>query len=182
MNIVILNGNPDANQTTFDAYLQRLSDRLTPAHEVTTLALREMEIKYCIGCFGCWVKTPGECIIEDDSRTVRRAVIHSDLVLFASPVIMGFYSALLKKVADKFIPLIHPYITVDQGEAHHKPRYETYPLVGLLLEKGEDTDDKDIEIITDIHQRTALNFKSSLAFAKLTTDPVEEVARAIDRL
>lgn len=22
-------------------------------------------IKHCIGCFGCWVKTPGECVVHE---------------------------------------------------------------------------------------------------------------------
>jgi len=101
----------------FDDYLKRLSDALaSDGHAVTVFELREMDIKYCIGCFGCWVKTPGECIVPDESRDVRRAAIHSDLVLWASPVIMGFYSALLKKVTDKFLPLLHPYTVVDQGK------------------------------------------------------------------
>ena len=35
--------------------------------------------------------------------------------------------------------------------------------------------------LADIHRRTALNFKSRLAFTRLMDDPVEEVAREIDR-
>ena len=102
MHITILNGNPDESNQSFDDYLQRLSDALTSDdHGVTVLTLREMDIKYCTGCFGCWVKTPGECVVDDASRDVCRAAIHSDLVLWASPVIMGFYSALLKRAADK---------------------------------------------------------------------------------
>ena len=62
---------------------------------------------------------------------------------------------------------------------HHSPRYDNYPLAGLLLEKSVDTDDEDIRIISDIQQRTALNFKTTLAFTKLTTEAVEEVAAAI---
>ena len=183
MKVVILNGNPDADDRAFDDYLERLSAALTSdGHGVTVFTLREMEIQYCTGCFGCWVKTPGECVVADESRDVRRAAIHADLVLWASPVIMGFYSALLKKAADKYIPLLHPYIVVDQGEAHHLARYDRYPLAGLLLGKGPDTDDEDIAVIADIHRRTALNFKTTVPFVKLTDDPVEEVAREIGRL
>jgi hypothetical protein len=183
MKITILNGNPDAGNAAFDGYLKRLSDRLvSDDHTVTTFELREMDIKHCVGCFGCWVKTPGECVVADESRDVRRAAINSDVVVWASPVIMGFYSALLKKVTDKFLPLIHPYAVVDQGEAHHLARYDRYPLLGLLLEKSADTDDDDINIISDIHRRTALNLKSRLSFTKLTLEPIEEVAHEIVRL
>ena len=181
MKITILNGNPDADNAAFDDYLKRLSDELvSDGHAVTVFELREMDIRYCIGCFGCWVKTPGECITADESRDVCRGYINSDFVLWASPVTMGFYSALLKKVTDKFISLVHPYVEFVQGESHHTARYDKYPLTGLLLEKGDYTDDDDIRIISDIHRRTVLNFKSTLSFTKLTLDPVEEVARGIN--
>ena len=183
MKITVLNGNPHADNTAFDDYLKNLSEELvSDGHNVTGFDLREMDIKYCIGCFGCWVKTPGECRSRDESREVCRAYINSDFVLWASPVMMGFYSALLKKVTDKFVCLVHPYGEFVDGEVHHLPRYEHYPKTGLLLEKGSDTDDEDVQIISDIHSRTALNFKSSLAFTKLTLDPVEEVADAFNRI
>ena len=180
MKITILNGNPDENNTGFDGYLAQLSDELaTSGHDVTSFELREMDISYCIGCFGCWVKSPGECRSEDDSTVVSRAYINSDFVLWASPVIMGFYSALLKKVTDKFIQLVEPYMVFVDGESRHAARYDRYPLVGLLLEKGPDADDEDISIIADTHKNTALNFKSRLVFTKLTYEPVEEVVQAI---
>ena len=180
MKITILNGNPDGNNTAFDDYLTNLSDELnSDGHAVTSFELREMDISYCIGCFGCWVKSPGECRSGDDSDEVSRAYINSDFVLWASPVIMGFYSALLKKVTDKFIQLVEPYMVFVDGESRHAARYDRYPLVGLLLEKGPDADDEDISIIADTHKNTALNFKSRLVFTKLTYEPVEEVVQAI---
>jgi multimeric flavodoxin WrbA len=180
MKITILNGNPDAGNTTFDAYLKRLAETLVTAqHQATTLTLRDMDIKHCAGCWGCWVKTPGECVARDDSADVCRAAINADFVLLASPVIMGFPSAVLKKTVEKFIPLIHPYGAVVQGEAHHKARYDRYPLLGLLLEKRGDADNADVQITADIFSRTALNFKTQLAFTELTSAPAETVAEAI---
>jgi len=185
MNITILNGNPEDKKSGFDKYLSDLQLKLEKEnHAVEALTLRDLEANYCTGCWSCWVKTPGECIFDDDSHRVCRAVINSDLVLFASPVIMGYLSAEMKKFMDKLIPLIHPYLIVDQGEAHHKHRYPTsdYPLGALLLEKTPGTDDKDIEIIKAIHARTMLNMKTKNAFTMLTDQPVEEVTHAINRL
>jgi multimeric flavodoxin WrbA len=183
MNITILNGNPTPDNQPFEDYLSELSDSwISDGHQIKRLDLRTMKINYCTGCWHCWVKTPGQCSSQDQSLDVCRAVIHSDLTLWASPIIMGFPSALLKKVTDKLIPLVHPYIVVDQGEAHHLARYEHYPRFGLLLENSADTDEEDIEIIREIFSRTALNMKSSLAFSKTTNVPVSEVSNAINDL
>jgi multimeric flavodoxin WrbA len=183
MRITILNGNPDASNEAFDCYIADLTSALqADQHQVTAFELRDLDIRYCNGCFGCWVKTPGECGVADASRDVCRAAIHSDLLVFASPLVMGFVSALLKKMMDKLIPLVHPYIVVDQQEAHHLARYDSYPLVGLVLEKGTGADDEDIAITSEILSRTALNLKSRLAFTRLTQDPVAEVAHAANSL
>jgi multimeric flavodoxin WrbA len=183
MKITILNGNPNEDNTAFDGYLNQLSEELvSDTHEVTILKLRAMDLKYCIGCLDCWVKTPGVCVTDDEGRDVCRAYINSDFVLWASPVIMGFYSALLKKVTDKFVALVNPWAVFVDGESHHMARYENYPVTGLLLEKSSDTDDEDIQIISDTHERTTLNFKSTSAFTKLMLDPVKEVAHEINSI
>ena len=180
MKITILNGNPDPNKQDFEGYLGKLENTLgSKGHQVTHLHLREMDLRHCTGCFGCWVKTPGECVTRDEGARLRQAVILSDFTLWASPLRMGFPSALLKKAMDKSIPLIHPYFTVDQGEAHHRARYTHYPRLGLLLEKEADTGEADLRITADIFSRTALNLKSRLEFCLSTDQPVEEVARAI---
>lgn len=185
MKIAILNGSPAEENFVLDDYLQQLQNIIIAKGMVSEmLILRELSADYCTGCWACWVKTPGLCVFNDDSHLACRAVIHSDFVLFASPVIMGFYSAVLKKFIDKLIPLVHPYVTVDQGEAHHRHRYapRDYPLGGLLLEKTSGTDEEDIGIIQAIHSRTMLNLKSRNVFTMLTDQCVEVVADAILRV
>jgi len=174
MKITILNGNPEPSG--FDQYLKELKSTLeTNNHQVTQIDLREQPLKYCIGCFDCWVKTPGICDADDASQEMDRAVINSDFTLWAAPLKMGFPSTLLKMAFDKHLPLIHPYMLVDQNEAHHLKRYETYPRVGMLIEKERDTDAKDLRILTDIFSRTALNFKSKLDFLETTELAVEDL-------
>ncbi|TFG71263.1 MAG: flavodoxin family protein, partial [Anaerolineales bacterium] len=75
MKIAILDGNPDSADQAFDRYLVELRNVLSnTGHDVTLLMLRDMDIKYCTGCFGCWVKTPGECVVQDDSAVVCRQI------------------------------------------------------------------------------------------------------------
>jgi len=71
---------------------------------------------------------------------------------------------------------------VDRGEMHHLKRYENYPLLGLLLQPGPDTRDRDPEIIGAILERTALNLKTRLVFSRMMSETVEEVCREIDSL
>ena len=180
MNVTILNGNADPQNHGFDEYVARLTTALmAEQHHVTAFTLRDMDIHSGVGCFGCWAQTPGQCVVKDDSHEVCRAVVNSDFMLWAAPLRMGFPDAMLKKVMDKSIPLIHPYIVMDQGEAHHLPRYDRYPRLGLLLQKEADTDAEDLRVVGDIFSRTALNMKSRLEFVLTTERPVDEIARAI---
>jgi len=40
-------------------------------YEITVKEL-DKTLHYCIGCFGCWLKTPGECAIHDDMAEINR--------------------------------------------------------------------------------------------------------------
>ncbi len=150
MRILILDGNPDAQDAEFGAYLHDLEIELKgKGHEVQTQTLRDMDIRYCTGCWGCWVKTPGKCVFPDESYHVCREFINADFV---------------------------------QEESHHHRRYATYPRLGILLKRSPETDEGDLEIITDMFSRFALNFKTDLVFSGGLDQDVREVADALDRL
>lgn len=178
MKITILNGNPEPS--AFDDYLARLRQALEAQnHCLEQIDLRDVRLRHCVGCWGCWVKTPGECVTRDASIEIDQAVINSDFVLWAAPLRMGFPAEPLKMALDKHLPLIHPYMEVAYGEAHHLRRYRRYPRVGLLLEKEAATDKRDLQIASDILCRTAINFKTRLEFSLTTDIPVEQVAGRI---
>ena len=73
MRILILDDNPDNHNSAFDEYVQQVGESLErTGHEVKRLTLRQMDVRSCTGCFSCWLKTPGECIITDDAGAICR--------------------------------------------------------------------------------------------------------------
>lgn len=183
MRVAILNGNPDPGNLKFDGRLKSLSDLLRAKnHQVNLLTLRALDIGYCTGCWGCWVKTPGRCVNEDGSREVCRAWANSDLIILASPLRMGFITALAKSAIDKILPVGLPYIGLYKGECSHQPRYPKAPKLAALLEAEAEGGAEDLEITQRILERNARNFRTDLKFVMTAERPVEEVADAVDRI
>ena len=178
MKIVILNGKP--SPSPLEDYLLKLQAQLEEkGDQVDHLTLRDWDLKYCTGCWGCWVKTPGLCQADAASQEMDRIVINADFVLWASPLQMGYLSERLKMALDKHLPLIHPYMDVVHGEAHHRKRYQKYPRVGLLLETTPLTDPQDVQLTTEICSRTALNFKTALYFSQTTETSIAGLVEQI---
>jgi multimeric flavodoxin WrbA len=111
----------------------------------------------------------------DDIVPIHKAVINADLVIWASPLYKGYVSSLLKKVQERMIPLLHPYVEIVCGEIHHCKRYGHYPAYGVIVEKEQDTSNEEIQITQKIQERYALNFRSKLNFFLSTKTPVSAV-------
>ncbi|MFW9933280.1 MAG: flavodoxin family protein [Candidatus Thorarchaeota archaeon] len=133
MKILVLDGISESNRISTDILE---SFRVISEHssfELEVVHLKEHKISYCRGCFGCWVKTPGECVIDDDARNICAKIINSDIVIYLTPIVFGAYSPTLKVLLDRSIPLIHPFFKKIQGEYHHQKRYNKYPSIFTSL-------------------------------------------------
>lgn len=158
--VTVLDGSERA-----DAKLSRVREYLlgqlaSAGGEVRVLDLCELDLAYCCGCFGCWVKTPGECVVGDASAEVAKAVIESDVALYLTRVTFGGYSSRLKRAVDRIICLGSPFFRKIEGEVHHEKRYEKYPDligVGLLPEPDEEAEG----IFTTLVGRNAINIGSA---------------------
>jgi len=134
--------------------------------EVIGFDLHEKKIVPCLGCFGCWVKTPGICVIDDDGREVARLAVESDLLVFLTSITFGGYSSHLKKAVDRMIPIVSPFFLKREGEIHHKPRYARYPhlrIVGVLSRPDEESE----KIFKSLVARNARNFHGPSIAAKV---------------
>lgn len=183
MNIAVLNGNPDPSENDFNNWLDRFYLTCkSKGHQLNGFTLATMHLKSCVGCWDCWLKTPGTCSHHDDTGVLRRAILKSDLTIWASPLIMGFTSSLLKLAQDKMIPMISPYFRNVKGEIHHRLRYSRYPKFGLLMAGETTSTSEDIEITVNLFRRFATNFSTALVLSTTNDKQPEEVCREIGML
>ncbi len=147
-------------------------------HNLKTYDLSQLTIAPCLGCFGCWIKTPGECIIHDDGRLIAKELMQNDVVVFFTPIVFGGYSSELKKTLDRFIPNILPFFRIHQNEIHHVPRYSHYPdliFLGTLPEKDQSLE----HTFYQLNQRNVLNmyptyFSSTVIYEHQTDDEIKK--------
>lgn len=126
MRITVLDGK--TSETDLSCEIEKDLKKFCNPYQTTWIGLKEKNIKPCTGCFGCWVKTPGLCVIADDDATeIVRAMVNSDLIVELSPVTFGGYSSELKKILDRSIPVLLPYFKRVKGEIHHHQRYLRIP-------------------------------------------------------
>ncbi|MCW4025598.1 MAG: NAD(P)H-dependent oxidoreductase [Candidatus Bathyarchaeota archaeon] len=124
MNIVVING-ARPQDSKVDETSDILQSVLSQLGDVTAYKMRDMEIADCMGCFACWLKTPGQCIINDAGKEITPKIIKSDLRIFVTPVVFGGYSYELKKILDREgLSELLPFLAEFNGEIHHPPRYD----------------------------------------------------------
>jgi multimeric flavodoxin WrbA len=81
-------------------------------------------IAHCVGCFGCWIKTPGRCVIEDRIADYPAKLAHCEELIIVSRLVYGGFSPDIKAVMDRTIPYLLPFFTVVDGRMRHFSRYE----------------------------------------------------------
>jgi len=73
MKALVLNGSLSAGDPTDTVRRLYLNELNQAGWDADTFVLRDTKIAPCVGCFGCWVKTPGKCLIDDARGTTSPA-------------------------------------------------------------------------------------------------------------
>lgn len=91
------------------------------------------KVKPCGGCFGCWVKTPGKCVIKDSDSDFAVTMPHVQEIIVISQLVFGGLSPNVKAVLDRSIGFILPFFNNVGGEMHHKQRYKKRPSLRYMF-------------------------------------------------
>jgi Multimeric flavodoxin WrbA len=98
-------------------------------------------LKPCLGCFDCWIRTPGICVHTGDAgASWLKKRQDADFEVVISKIFWGGFSPCIKGYLDRQIPSSHPFFRKVGGEMHHRPRYGRSPallVVGHGAESAE---------------------------------------------
>ncbi len=104
MNVVCINGSPKGKNSNTAVMLESLTEPFL-GENCITLTLSELKIKNCTGCYSCWTKTPGICVIQDDMKNTLEIVRTADILIFGSPLYFNNISGTLKNFIDRLTAL-----------------------------------------------------------------------------
>ncbi len=107
MKILVLNGSPKKKSDTFrmtEAFLKGMNRN--GEHEVDVIHVIEKDIAPCRGCFGCWERMDGHCVIQDDQNGILDLYRNADVIIWSFPLYCYGMPSHLKALLDRTIPLV----------------------------------------------------------------------------
>jgi multimeric flavodoxin WrbA len=143
----------DMEQEDFQKQFSHLDDD-------TMVLSKDKPIKQCIGCFGCWVKTPSTCVIKDDYQNYGKNLNHIDELVLISKCTYGGFSPFVKSVLERSVPSILPFFSIRNGEAHHTPRVKKqYRFAAHFY--GDDITPEEKQTAIKLVKANEINFNAS---------------------
>jgi multimeric flavodoxin WrbA len=120
MRVLAINGSPHKGKgntaLVLDPFLAGMSEA---GADIELLCTKDLDIKPCLGCFGCWIKTPGKCVQKDDMAELLPKLRGAAVWVFATPLYFDGPSGPLKNLMDRLTSFLRLAAEVRSGRSRH---------------------------------------------------------------
>jgi len=114
------NSSPHLEKSATDRILLPFLDGMrTAGAQVELVYIHRLDIKPCLGCLACWLKTPGRCAQQDDMADILPRLADSDITVYATPLYVDGMNATMKNLLDRSVPLLQPWFVVSNDHCRH---------------------------------------------------------------
>jgi len=123
MKLLAFNSSPRKSKGATDIILDKFFEGAKDAGgSCEKIYLSDKKISKCVGCFGCWTKTPGKCVFQnDDMPEILNKIRAADIIVYATPLYHFNMSSDMKIMIEKTLPLLEPFLIKDKElTTHHK--------------------------------------------------------------
>jgi len=125
MKVLVLNGSPRGERSNTLKITKSFLKGLGNENEVNIINVSKTEIAPCLGCFACWGKTPGKCVIKDDMEKLIELYLEADMVIWSFPLYYYGMPSKLKALLDRLLPTNLPTIEYSKDSiSNHPQRYD----------------------------------------------------------
>lgn len=136
MNILVINGSPKNNASNSlklaDAFLEGFQEN---GDQTERIHLYKSRIEPCRGCFSCWTRSPGKCVIPDDmSEKLLDAYLRADTVIWSMPLYSFGMPSQVVAFCNRMLPNALPGMKVlPDGKVRHPHRTDTSGMCHVLV-------------------------------------------------
>jgi len=165
MKITIFNSSPrKKNSNTHFIVSEFCKGAKEAGAEIENIFLADKEIKHCLGCYTCWIRTPGICVHKDDMKELNEKFAATDIVVFATPVYVDNVSGIMKDFMDRMIPMANPHFDKDEtGECTHSfPNDDARPRKFMVISNCGFPEQTHFKVLRLLFRRIMRNFSAEL--------------------
>ena len=123
----------------------------------------------CNGCFACWNRTPGTCVIKDGYENMAGLIHGAAEVVIMSRYTYGGFSGSVKNVIDRCLGYVLPQFELTGDETHHMRRYEEDKPFTFIFYGPELSDEQKADAERYV-KAVCANFRSHVKSVEFRTD------------
>ncbi len=167
MNVLVINGSPRMEAGNTQAILTPFMIGMREAGaKIEIIKLASKKIQSCKGCFTCYSRTPGICVLDDEMLSVEEKLKGSDLCVIATPLYLDGMTGLCKNFVDRLVTFLDPHFSVDGNRVYH-PLRKSFPGRMFLLSVCGYPGLSNFEPLVEHFKRICLNMSSEFSGALL---------------
>jgi len=167
MKVLVINGSPKGEKSTSMHLTHAFLAGAKWADIAETIDISKSNVKGCNGCYACWEKTPGKCVIQDDMKDFLPKIIAADVVIWSFPLYSCFFPGQMKCFMDRQLPIVLPFMDKDAEKGGHPLRHDLSKQRQFFISTcGFWTADGNYDVIIKLFERggSAVNHKSFTIF------------------
>lgn len=104
MKILLIESIPRKTGHTYKLAQHFKDGLISSGADFKTIDLFNYNIKPCKGCYICWSKTPGKCVIHDDMEVLMESFLESDIIFLITPMYHYTMNCEMLKFLERTLP------------------------------------------------------------------------------
>ena len=115
----------------------------------------------CLGCFGCWIKTPANCVLKDRLKDMGAMLANCDELVIISESLYGGFAPDTKNIVDRSISYLLPFFKNINGEMHHVPRYKNSFKFAVYFYNSSEVSNDEHNLLENYINAVSINLNAS---------------------
>ncbi len=107
--ILLLNGSPRGENSNSYKISRAFLRGFGEDTELNIINVPKLNIRPCLGCYSCWKRGDGKCVLRDDMADIYRDIEDADMIVASFPLYFFGIPSQMKTLLDRLLPLTLPY-------------------------------------------------------------------------